>query len=541
MGKKSTKPEHTKSFRNKIWKLPDVVDLDLKKQIIRSRHGDIENFVCNVSIKNSMPDPYKLAKVEELISAIEKLSDCTIGIFGDYDADGITSTAMWKQCFDLAGISNIAYIPNRSDGYGASTIGIDFLLSKNCKMILFLDCGTNSKEMLDKLDVTIGILDHHHTNEMPEKAILVNPYRNDYSDQDPYKILCTAGLSFLALIVFAKKFNIDSAFILSLLDLAAIGTLGDVMPLQGINRAIVKNGLKLINSNKRKSIQVLCDVMQLKRPIISSYIAFYLVPCINAAGRISDATIALKLLLSEDEEECQYLCATLRALNEQRKSIEDITTRQALLQIDPEKSFISVKHHEWHAGVVGVVAGQLKENFAKTSFVFYKHENLWKGSARGHNQNVGELIHKSVVLNLAESGGGHAAAGGIAVLETKFDEWENWTNEQILLIGTQDEVIEIDGVISETGLKSIADLTELGPFGPANPSPRLILKNVWLKNVTEFNNHLRCTLNSGRSFFAFKSANSWGQNFKNGRYYDFILSVDEVGNVKIDDARFAEN
>lgn len=495
-----------------------------------------------------LPDAILIAR--ELLEYSKK--QLPVGIFGDYDADGITSVAIWVEFFKEVGIPYEVYLPDRKDGYGASEIGLKSLFSKGIGALLFLDCGSSSGELLESIDIPIWIIDHHQVQKIPSKARVMNPYRTDVDVDPKYKEICTAGLSFMFIRSFAEMFSIGQKFVLSLADLACIGTIGDVMPLNPFNRECVKLGLELINNSSRISIASLCDVLKLgkqsfadekrgskgeeqvcTRGINYGKISFYIVPCINAAGRIMSATTALDWILSTSNS--KKLSLTLHSLNLQRREMEKEILEE--LVVDASKEILFVKDDRLHPGMVGIVAGRLKEVHYKTCFVFYKSENLWKGSARSDSHDLGKLIAESIQLGLAEAGGGHKCAAGVSILESRFDEWKNWMLNRVKDELVLDREIEIDGFITELGLKNLQKLSSFGPFGPGNPSPRLILKSAWLRDTIQVGDHLRCVLQSGTSLFAFRCINSWGVELQKrvGKHIDMLLSVDELS-VKIEDA-----
>jgi single-stranded-DNA-specific exonuclease len=484
-----------------------------------------------------MPNPDGLIGIEDMI---EKISAANfVGIFGDYDVDGITSTVMWKKFLDEIGIKNCIYIPSRQDGYGASEIGIQALLQQGVDLILFLDCGSASKDLIESIPVTVCILDHHQVQSGPN-ATIVNPHLSNIPHEAIYKTLCTAGLSFLVLAKFARKVDkIQSC--LSLLDLCAIGTLGDMMDLNSFNRALIKRGLQLINSGSNLGLTSLINELNLRQPITASDLAFYIIPALNAAGRISKADSSFNLLLSKDMSECAELSKILKALNARRKEIEEEVIQQAVISVDQTQKLLILKSPNWHPGIVGIIASRVKEMYSKTSFVLYKNSGLWKGSARSHNCNIGQLIQQSVTHGFALQGGGHAAAGGITICETRFDDWANWMQMNIPQDECLIETVLADAEIEECLLGQITRLKDFGPFGNGNSAPKIILKNVWLRDVFVQKNYLKCTLTSGMSFVGFR----FNTDFINllqgarGRYVDILLSIDESGGAKIDDVRMA--
>jgi single-stranded-DNA-specific exonuclease len=481
-----------------------------------------------------MPDPSLLVDIDKLIDTVLKSKN--LGIFADYDADGLTSAAMWKKCMDLAGIKSSVYIPSRQDGYGASRNGISKLLEAGADTLLFLDCGSTSIELLSTLEVPVCILDHHQIDKLPKAEAIVNPQRT--GGLEVYKNLCTAGLSFLVLARLTKRLGLNCC--MNLLDLAAIGTVGDVMPLVGFNKACVKRGLELINTRSHPGIKALSEVLDLQQ-MTSSSLAFYIIPCLNAAGRISDPNLSYNILVSDNQVECELLARTLKTLNWQRREIEQQLMLEARTRIEADSKAIFLHSPEWNPGIVGIIAGRVKEEHSKTSFVMYRDGHFWKGSARGHRCDVGGLIKASVEAGFAHSGGGHAAAGGVAIEADKLEAWKSWILDN-LQESKEINSVEIDICLNENRMSELTDLADFGPFGSGNNQPKVLLKGLWLANTSEGKGYLRCTLHSGRNLVGFKLRPSLSEQLiaHKGRLLDILVSVTEVGQSKIEDARLAQ-
>lgn len=518
-----------RSFRGREWKLKNdqinpLTSLQAQLKLTRSNKTPF------------LPPPILGIKgseqfITQILNAIRNKTK--IGIFGDYDADGICSTVMWIKFFNKLGVPHIWYIPNRQDGYGPSETGINNLIKEDAKALLFLDCGTNSIE-LDSFDIPIFILDHHRIQSTPQKALIVNCHSADNSD---YSIFCTSGLTIMMIWQLLDKLGLDRSFLSSIIDLACIGTIGDVMPLASFNKTIVKAGIEKMNKGLAcpgilALIQTVC-----RGSITASTIAFNIVPCINAPGRVSNAAIAVNALLS-DRNNSIKAALELEALNQLRRQMEKTLFSEAITQVDDKKNVIIVKSPDWHAGIVGIIAGRLKEEYAKTSFALYKSSNLWRGSARG--SNVSSLIETSIEMNLAAGGGGHKAAGGICIKEQQLDKWIKWIEN--LEVEKDDQSLEIDAIINPRQLLSgFSDIKQFAPFGHANPAPRVLILGLIIKYVVIYKNeHLRLTFDSGASAIAFRCAKSWGANFKVGMFCDIVFSIEECGMVKIEDGRLSE-
>mgnify|MGYP002152213324 CR=1 FL=1 len=463
-----------------------------------------------------------------------------VGIFGDYDVDGLSATVLWSEIFEKYNIKYEVYIPNRCDGYGPTPENVQILLDKKVNVLLFVDCGTCCVSWLSKYEVDVCVIDHH-VGVADENSIyaLVNPY---VSTQSEFYDICAVGLSYLIAKQFISRISNDDILSCGVVDLAAYGTIADVMPLVGINRAYVKFGL---NKIERLGIRALMELME-KNTLSAGDVAFYIAPILNSAGRISSAMLAYELLFTKDVHVAMQTAKTLFTLNERRKEIESSTVKQALIDRKSlTNKVVCLKSEEWHAGVVGIVAGRVKEIISRPTFVFYKSENLWKGSARSVSQvHIGNLITQSVNLNLAVSGGGHSVAGGVSVDESKFNLWQNWMCENCPTYSDV-KTIHVDLCIK---LSKISDLCReikvLSPFGMGNSYPVVLVKHVWLskadihmKNESP-TGHVRCKIYDGASyiFFAFRCLEDWGGKLleAEGSYVDLLLQCNERGANIID-------
>lgn len=481
-----------------------------------------------------MPDPSGLPDIDNFVNLILNVN--RVGIFGDYDVDGISSVAIWVKFFKKIGTECFHYIPTRSDGYGASNKGLDFLLSKDVDLILFLDCGSSSVELIKNIKVKTAIIDHHQAFEFAQAEACINPYRFDCEQQLKYRNLCTAGLSFLVLSKFLDHFpQLD---LMSMLDLVGIATIADVMPIDPFNRACIRRSLELINKGKNLGLTILAEKLKLKLPITSTSLAFYIIPALNAAGRLGNPELSLKLLTSEIPRECLITANYLDVMNRERKVLTKNMFEMAKTQVYDD-AVIVVKDERWHPGIVGITASQLQDAFNKTSFVFYKSGDFWKGSARSNDLNLGKVIIESINLGLAASGGGHSAAAGICIHRDFFDEWRAWINSKIDI---QEEIvtkIKVDAIIPEILLDSMPTFHEFGPFGNGNSSLNLVVQNVWIKNILPGLNYLQCILSSGIKILSFRAGNDLKSGLSNsiGKTVDLLLKVDEHGGFILDDAR----
>ena len=452
-------------------------------------------------IKDLMPDPYSLLDMEKasnrVLQSIEKQEK--ICIFADYDVDGTSSASMlllWLKHFK---IFPEIYIPDRIDeGYGPNPKAMEMLSKKN-ELIICVDCGTvayDAIEIANKNGTDVLILDHHIPDEvLPPAFAIVNPKRIDESSDLDY--LCAAGVVFLFLAALSRLLKyrqIDSPNVMSFLDLVALATVADVVPLVKLNRALVSQGLKVLEKRNRPGLIALINEAKIKTQPTSYHLGYLLAPRINAAGRLSDAKFAVKLLTATSNNDSIKIAQELNELNIKRRSLENLVLNEALVQIEinsrEKNSLIWVASDKWHPGVVGIVAARLKEKFNRPSLVFSINE---KGTAVGSarsvpNVNIGYEIKKLVDTGFAISGGGHSMAAGIKVnhnLLLKSMEALKTSIENSHKDNKFRPIIEIDSLISVQGatVAIVEEMNSVGPFGAGNPSPIIAIANCQIKHI----------------------------------------------------------
>ena len=431
-----------------------------------------------------------IINIQALAKIIYDFRNKVIGIISDYDADGITSAAMWIKFFRACNIRYKLWMPkNRTVGYGATQQAIDEFNEYQIDLLLTLDCSI-TKSFHD-INYMICTIDHHLGQKLHPNTICVNPHQN--SDLDKYKDLSTAGLSYFV-IEYLKShyFYVD----IEIDTLACIGTLGDIMPVTGINRQIIQAG---VNAKQLIGVKILCELLQKE----INYITFmyYVIPCLNAAGRISDVKYSLEFLLTDDVTEAYNLAKILISLNEQRKKIEEETYKDVCVELDTTTNILIATSEKWHSGVLGIVASRLTKEFNKPVFLFRKQLDVHKGSARSNNVHIGHMIQQSVQIGLAVNGGGHKNAGGATISVDKFAEWSSWMQKNI--IHNMSSVLNIDLIATLQNVRKI-DLSKIEPFGHGHPAPFILIRNIYLCRVTQYNNHLMCTFDQKYNFFMFR-------------------------------------
>lgn len=466
----------------------------------------------NPTIKKLMPDPSHLKDmdkgIDRLIEAIQ--AQQKIVVFGDYDVDGATSSALLKRYFHDVGLDLTIYIPQRiEEGYGPNIPALTQLKQQGHSLVIMVDCGTTAFDALTHAK-TIGldviIIDHHISAPlMPEVSALINPNRLDESS--PLTTLCAAALSFIFLVALHRRLRQIQWFtskpepdLRQYLDLVALGTVCDVMPLTQLNRAFVTQGLKVIHHRSNIGLKALADIAGIDESPSAYHLGFMLGPRINAGGRVGKASFGSRLLASRDAIEAQHLAQELNLLNQERQAIELVVLEQATEQIMQKRLYehplILVGNDNWHIGVIGIVAGRLKERFQKPVCVVGFEADVGKGSGRSITGiNLGSAMHLACQKGLLINGGGHAMAAGFTVMKDQFSLFQTF-----LCTHFADDVanieprLDLDAVLSPMAatVEFLKELSLLEPYGAGNPTPKFCLHKVRLTAVERVGiNHLR--------------------------------------------------
>lgn len=447
-----------------------------------------------------LPDMKKA--VERIRAAMENGE--TVLVHGDYDADGLTSTALLVSAFRRLGIKTFYHIPNRdTEGYGFGNTGIEKAKSCNASLIITVDCGISSVEEVTSANssgIDVIITDHHEVPErMPEAVAVIDAHRKDSGY--PFKYLAGVGIAYKLVQALLEDIGTDKTDIVPehFLDLVAIGTVADFVPLTGENRVLVAYGLKEINgASCRTGIQALREALMTDRELSSTMLSFTLIPRINAAGRLSDAGDVVELLLTDDRSKADETVALLEEYNVKRRKIEKEVLESALNMIDPDDpgSAIVLSSTEWHPGVIGIVASRLVDRFYRPVFLFAVKGSVAKGSAR----SIPPFNLYKGISECAEhliSFGGHEQAAGLKIQIDKLPSFQEKIN-QVLERSLSDEemvpTLEIDaGVeLSEVNFSLIRELSLLEPLGATNGEPVLGTKGVeFIEARVVGNNHLK--------------------------------------------------
>ncbi|PJI44015.1 MAG: single-stranded-DNA-specific exonuclease RecJ [Rhizobium sp.] len=447
------------------------------------------------SIRNLMPDPYRLtdceAAAERLVQAIGRGE--RVAIFGDYDVDGAASSALLSRFLHHFGIEAEIYIPDRIfEGYGPNPAAIGQLIDRGARLIVTVDCGSTSLEALavaKERGIDVVVIDHHQMgHEMPPCLALVNPNRED--DLSGQGHLCAAGVVFLVLVATLRVLRQNghpqarSLDLLAWLDLVALATVCDVVPLKGLNRAYVTKGLIAARHQNNAGLAALLRVAGIGGPVTPYHFGFLVGPRINAGGRIGDAALGSRLLTLDDAGEADQIAVKLDELNRERQAMEQVMLAEAEAEALAEygdgqaASVIVTARDNWHPGIVGLLAARLKEKFKRPAFAIAFDLN-GKGTGSGRSINgfdIGRMVRAAVDSGLLVKGGGHAMAAGLTVeranlgrLRSFFDEA---SAEQVGALAAN-QTLKIDGALGASGatIALIDQLETAGPFGSGHPQP----------------------------------------------------------------------
>ncbi len=479
-------------------------------KILVARNVNLSNFekFHNPSIREIMPDPSTL---DEMNLATKKIVDFIlnkkkIGIFGDYDVDGSVSTAMICSYFRDIGVDFEYYIPDRlKEGYGPNNKAFDSLRKKDCELIITLDCGTSAVheiEFIKKKNVEVIVVDHHkQSNILPEACAIINP--NKKTDTSGLSNLCAAGVTFFLLVSLnreLKKYNFfGSSFpnLLNYLDIVALATICDVVQLDLMNRAFVKQGLKVCNLTKNTGLLSLINESSIKETINSYHLGFIIGPRINAGGRVGKSSVGTDLLLCKDQTLSGVMASKLGEYNKLRKRIELEVERKAFSQVDSNKKILCVSSDDWHPGVIGIVASKLCESFNKPAIVISENKDLCKASCRSTSVcDIGNLILEAIQNNIIQSGGGHKMAAGFTIKKEKIDLLKDFLEKKKIINDlSYSKFYDYDLNLSSIDHDLFHSIQKIAPFGQGNPTPKFRIKNCFInfyKIVGDY--HMSCVV-----------------------------------------------
>jgi single-stranded-DNA-specific exonuclease len=467
----------------------------------RNVEADAVDAFLDPTIKRSMPDPNVLTAMPE---ATTRIADAvtrgeSIAIFGDYDVDGATSAAVLARFLRLGGVEPIIHIPDRLfEGYGPNVEAVRALAARGATLLVTVDCGTTSVEPLSEakaLGMDVVVIDHHQADEaLPPAAAIVNPNRRD--DLSGLGYLAAVGLVFMTVVAVNRELRARGFWsdarpepdLLAFLDDVALGTVADVVPLIGLNRAFVAKGLLVLRRREQPGLVSLMDVARLSGPPEAWHLGFLLGPRINAGGRIGCADLGVRLLMETDPIEAAKIAAELDRLNRERQAIEQETLAQAeaeamaALGIEEKGAVVITAAEGWHPGVVGLVAARLKEKFGRPAFaIALEPGGIGTGSGRSiAGVDIGRAVRRAVAEGLLVKGGGHAMAAGVTLRKGALAQLRAFLEAALSADVTTARRLSglmIDGAVSAAGanLDLVAMIERAGPFGSGNPEPVIAL------------------------------------------------------------------
>ena len=538
---------------------------DIVAQLLLSRgvaREDIER-QRNPTLREFLPDP---SAFQDMDAAAERIAQAVLGsetvtVYGDYDVDGATSSALLIRLLRMLGHDAGHYIPDRLlEGYGPSGEALVRLAEQGSSLIVTVDCGAMAHEalgMAHDAGVDVIVVDHHKCSaELPRAAALVNPNRLDESDLGArHGHLAAVGVAFLLAIAVVRTLRSRGYFesrpepdIRALLDLVALGTVADVAALHGLNRAFVAQGLKVMAKRQNVGMSALIDASRLTRAPACSDLGFALGPRINAGGRVGESTLGVRLLTTEDHDEASAIAAQLSALNEERRAIEAEVQEAAEAQLARQhnRSVLVLSGTGWHPGVIGIVAGRIKEKTGKPALVIALDAESGQGKGSGRSisgVDLGAAIIAARESGLLVAGGGHAMAAGLTVEAEKLDSLADWLDDRLagaVQRASAEQVLALDLSLAPGGLtpELVETLDRAGPFGVGWPGPKLAVGPVRLvKADLVGSDHVRVIASGedGRSFKAigFRMAESeLGQSLLHGAKGRRLWLA---GRAKIDD------
>lgn len=480
---------------------------------------DVPGFM-DPRLQNLLPDPFCLKDMEKAALRITEaiVKKQKIAIIGDYDVDGATSSSVLRLFLESVGVEPAIHIPDREEGYGPSCRAIDEFSALGIDLVITVDCGTTAFDTFEYAaakNIDVIVLDHHEAEvRLPKVYAVVNPKRLDDDSVDYLKYMAAVGVVFVTIVAVNRELRRQNFYnaqnpepqLMQWLDLVALGTVCDVVPLKGLNRAFVRQGLKVMSRRGNPGLKSLIDKANITEAPNAFHLGYVLGPRINACGRVGDAALGNRLLCTKDEFQAQLLAEKLGEFNEQRKDIENYVLLKAIEMLEgtPQTYPVAfVAGDDWHQGVIGIVAGKLKERYNLPAFVMSIEADEVKGSARSIPQvDLGALIIAAKEQGLITKGGGHTMAAGFSLNQDKIDAFRDFVGRYVSeKIGGEAivPVLDVDAVLDVGGatVEMAENLERLEPFGSGNAEPKLLLRSVRVNKPSVIGSgHVRCFLSS---------------------------------------------
>jgi len=496
--------------------LPDVV-----ARILSSRGVDLDTAqsFLDPKLRDLLPDPSRFKDMdkaaERITSAI--MQNEQIAVFGDYDVDGATSSALFSRFINAVGGRIRTYIPDRmKEGYGPNATALQSLQDSGVSVVLTVDCGTLAFDALaaaEKSGLDVIVADHHAPGaSLPACVAVINPNRLD--EQPGYGHLAAVGVVFLLIIAINRLLRSMDWYstrtepnLMGWLDIVALGTVCDVVPLSALNRAFVTQGLKIMAARGNAGIRAVSEIAGIHETLGTYHAGFVIGPRINAGGRLGSSELGARLLSTDDMDEAMSIAQKLDGFNQERRDVEAVVLEQAIINVDQieagNHAMVMAIGTGWHPGVIGIVASRLKERYNRPACVIAFDEKTGLGVGSGRSVtgvDLGACILAASQAGLLVKGGGHAMAAGFTVASDKLNELRAFLNERIGHIITDQKIVptlHVDASLALSGVTPtlIGKLDQIGPFGSGNPEPRFVIPDVSIQYAAVAGtDHVRLTL-----------------------------------------------
>jgi single-stranded-DNA-specific exonuclease len=495
---------------------------ELLGRVLAARGAEIATVsrYLDPSLRTLLPDPVALRDMERAAERFAKAVRAgePIALFGDYDVDGAASVALVARYLRAHGRGAVTYIPDRlSEGYGPSEEALRALAQEGARLILTLDCGTTAASSIDAANqagAEVIVIDHHQADEaLPPALAVLNPNRHDDLSQQGH--LAAAGVVFLFLVATTRTLRREGFYceraepdLLGLLDLVALATVCDVVPLKDLNRAFVAKGLKVLRLRHNAGLRALADVARIDAAPTSYALGFILGPRINAGGRVGASGLGAKLLATDDDIEARAIAERLELMNAERKAIEERMLDDALARADatasPSSPLLFLAAEGWHKGLLGLIASRIAERFHRPAFIAaLEPDGTATGSARSiASVDLGTVVRDAVHQGLLVKGGGHSMAAGFKLERERQEALVAFLHDRLaapVLNAAALRQLYLDGALLARGanLELIDLIDRAGPYGPGHPEPRFVFPAHRLSRVRPIKDaHIRCTLQS---------------------------------------------
>ncbi len=488
----------------------------------------------NPTLRRYLPEPLALKDMDKAVArALKAIEEGeSIAIFGDYDVDGSTSAALLHKFLSAVGASPRIYIPDRmTEGYGPNADALLNLKAEGVSLVITVDCGAGAAAPLkiaSEAGLAVVVLDHHTVEMVPPAVAHVNP--NQPGDSSGLGHLCAAGITFLFAVALNRALRDDGWYsskaiaepdLRAFVDLVGLATICDVVPLTGVNRAFVRAGLVRLAKLESAGMVALAAISQIVPPFTPYHLGFVFGPRINAGGRVGRSSLGVDLLIAKNASAARELALELDTRNRERQAIEKLILEEAIALAEPQANapYLFVCSDGWHAGVVGIVAGRLKDRFGKPSLVAGFEGGLGRGSARSiPGVDIGATVREARERKLIDSGGGHSMAAGFSLRPEQVDQFRAFLAEEFSESGdalAATGELEIDTVLSPAGasVALVNEIADAGPFGAGNSEPLMVLADVFVRFADVVGkDHVRLRLAGGDGTaldaIAFRSADT---------------------------------